>query len=112
MEANRLQAGRIGEEGAAAREKAAIDSARTGDKIPGFDPAAAPLGTDEESAGDRFAPDPKNRRKPASPTDQAADPAGTGRADYGKQDRLILPIIAILFVLVIAAIVAAGLLGA
>jgi hypothetical protein len=29
----------------------AIDCGRTGDKIPGFDPAAAPLGTDEEAAG-------------------------------------------------------------
>jgi hypothetical protein len=28
-----------------------IDSGRTGDKAPGFDPAAAPLGTDEEAAG-------------------------------------------------------------
>lgn len=28
-----------------------IDSGRTGDKIGGFDPAAAPLGTDEEAAG-------------------------------------------------------------
>jgi hypothetical protein len=28
-----------------------IDSGRTGDKIPVFDPAAAPLGTDEEAAG-------------------------------------------------------------
>ena len=93
MEAERLQAGRTGKDGAAVREKAAIDSARTGDKIPGSDPAAAPLGTDEESAGNRFAPDPKNSPKPASPTDQAADPAGTGRRDYGKQDRMVLPVI-------------------
>jgi hypothetical protein len=28
-----------------------IDSGRTGDKVAGFDPAAAPLGTDEEAAG-------------------------------------------------------------
>ena len=28
-----------------------IDSGRTGDKVGGFDPAAAPLGTDEEAAG-------------------------------------------------------------
>lgn len=31
--------------------KHAIDSGRTGDKAPGFDPAAAPLGTDEEAGG-------------------------------------------------------------
>lgn len=28
-----------------------IDSGRTGDKVAGFDPAAAPLGTDDEAAG-------------------------------------------------------------
>jgi hypothetical protein len=28
-----------------------IDSGRTGDKVPALDPAAAPLGTDEEAAG-------------------------------------------------------------
>lgn len=28
-----------------------IDAGRTGDKIPGSDPAAAPLGTDDEAAG-------------------------------------------------------------
>ncbi len=28
-----------------------IDSGRSGDKTPGFDPAAAPLGTDEEAGG-------------------------------------------------------------
>lgn len=28
-----------------------IDSGRTGDKVPAFDPASAPLGTDEEAAG-------------------------------------------------------------
>lgn len=32
--------------------KGAIDSGRTGDKVPFFDPAAAPLGTDDEAAGD------------------------------------------------------------
>jgi hypothetical protein len=31
--------------------RADIDSGRTGDKVPGLDPAAAPLGTDEEAAG-------------------------------------------------------------
>lgn len=28
-----------------------IDSGRTGDKVGGFDPAASPLGTDDEAAG-------------------------------------------------------------
>jgi len=33
------------------RLRADVDSGRTGDKTPGHDPAAAPLGTDEEAAG-------------------------------------------------------------
>jgi hypothetical protein len=28
-----------------------IDEGKTGDKVPGFDPAAAPLGTDDEAGG-------------------------------------------------------------
>ena len=34
-----------------------IDSGRTGDKMPAGDPAAAPLGTDEEAAGTPVAPE-------------------------------------------------------
>jgi hypothetical protein len=34
-----------------------IDSGRTGDKVPAADPAAAPLGTDEEAAGTPIAPE-------------------------------------------------------
>lgn len=34
-----------------AQEKARIDRGAHGDKVPGFDPAAAPLGTDEEASG-------------------------------------------------------------
>jgi|ADGO01.1.fsa_nt_gi hypothetical protein len=37
--------------GAAARLRADIDSGRTGEKVDWPDPAAAPLGTDEEAAG-------------------------------------------------------------
>ena len=39
--------------GDSAQAKGAIDSGRTGDKVPGFDPAAAPLGTDDEAGGAR-----------------------------------------------------------
>lgn len=39
-----------------AQAKDAIDSGQTGDKVPGFDPAAAPLGTDDEAGGARGAP--------------------------------------------------------
>ena len=40
----------------AAQAKHAIDSGATGDKVPGFDPAAAPLGTDDEAGGAGPAP--------------------------------------------------------
>jgi hypothetical protein len=38
------------------RLRADIDMGRTGDKIPNSDPAAAPLGTDEEAAGTPLSP--------------------------------------------------------
>ena len=38
-----------------AQLKADINAGRTGDKCEGFDPAAAPLGTDEEAAGTSIA---------------------------------------------------------
>ena len=37
--------------------RADMDSGRTGDKVPAVDPAAAPLGTDDEAAG--FPPTPE-----------------------------------------------------
>ncbi len=40
-----------------------IDSGRTGDKIPAEDPAAAPLGTDDEAAGIRT---PESAASPAT----------------------------------------------
>lgn len=41
----------------AAELKGDIDSGREGDKVGGFDPAASPLGTDEEASGVRPEPD-------------------------------------------------------
>ena len=35
----------------APQQQARIDRGEEGDKVPGFDPSAAPLGTDEEAAG-------------------------------------------------------------
>jgi hypothetical protein len=40
-----------------ARLRADIDAGKTGDKTPGEDPAAAPLGTDEEAAGTPIDPE-------------------------------------------------------
>jgi len=36
---------------AGARERGAIQKGQTGDKVPGFDPAAAPMETDSEAGG-------------------------------------------------------------
>jgi hypothetical protein len=92
----------------ATRRKAAIDRGLTGDKVPGFDPAAAPLGTDAEAAGAPpvVANDPpllEDAR--ADPAGLAADPSGTGRGFYRMQDRLVWP--AITAVVVAIAIVVA-----
>ena len=88
------------ESAAGTRLKAAIDSGRTRDKVPGFDPSAAPLGTDEEAAGQGIARDPSTRdsaRQAAAGI--AADASGTDRARYRAQDRLVWPVIggAVLF---------------
>jgi hypothetical protein len=40
-----------------ARPRADIEAEETGDKTPGEDPAAAPLGTDEEATGTPIAPE-------------------------------------------------------
>ena len=37
--------------------RADIDSGRTGDKVPSHDPAAAPLGTDDEAGGTSLSPE-------------------------------------------------------
>lgn len=52
-----------------------IQSGRTGDKVPGFDPAAAPLGTDDEAAG---AP-PSPQTVQAARIQEQAGPADGGR---------------------------------
>jgi hypothetical protein len=83
---------------AGTRLKAAIDSGRTGDKVPGFDPAAAPLGTDEKAAGQGIATEGTRRENARqSPAGIAADPSGTDRAVYRAQDRLVWPAVGGLF---------------
>lgn len=62
-----------------------IDSGATGDKVPMPDPAAAPLGTDDEAAGAPPEPDlveaarraeRAGRRSPEHPADRPEDPHG------------------------------------
>jgi hypothetical protein len=54
-----------------------IDAGETGDKVPAFDPAAAPLGTDDEAGGLRAAVDDPPSR-PAATTPIAADSGRPG----------------------------------
>jgi len=86
---------------AATRRKAASDRGLNADKVPGFDPAAAPLGTDAETGGaPPLAADdpplPEGAR--ADPAGLAADPSGTERGSYRMQDRLVWPVIAAMLV--------------
>jgi hypothetical protein len=93
---------------AASRSKAAIDRGLTADKVPGFDPGAAPLGTDDEAAGTpsiAVAEPPLPETARADPAGLAADPSGTDRRRYRMQDRMIWPVIAAVLA-VIAIIVA------
>lgn len=91
-------------DGAAARLRHSIDTGRTGDKVNAFDPAAAPLGTDEEAAGtptpsaplDREVRAANARESPANDAPFAAQPGGARRS------RWALPVIAILAVLLLA----------
>lgn len=46
-----------------ARVRGAIQKGETGDKVPGFDPAAAPLETDAEAGGESVAMEPQARRE-------------------------------------------------
>jgi hypothetical protein len=57
----------------AAREKARIDRGADGDKAPGFDPGAAPLGTDEEAAGAHHIGPPSHRSRIEPPPGQTAN---------------------------------------
>lgn len=93
-----------------ARLKGEIDAGRARDKVPGFDPGAAPLGTDEESAG--TPPAPAGDRAVGSSMariEQAADPKGKDRSVYRVQDRLIWPVILVLILIVASAALAAWL---
>jgi hypothetical protein len=78
------------------RLRADIDAGRTRDKIPNSDPAAAPLGTDEEAAG-----------TPISPAAVAmARDAEVDTAPRHKEDGGLLPYVGA--VVVIATVLAGG----
>src|SRR3954470_4851408 len=72
-----------------AHPKGDIDSGRTGDKVGVFDPALAPLGTDDEAAGAPPSPEQveaaRRKERTASPSDSNpnAPQRGPGVALYG-----------------------------
>lgn len=71
----------------ASQLKSAIDAGRQSDKIAGFDPAAAPLGTDEEAAG---TPSPAMANDAAAvprPPGQTVDPADSIAPDADGRQR-------------------------
>ncbi|MBP2294782.1 hypothetical protein [Azospirillum rugosum] len=76
---------------AAQRLRDATDKGLTGDKVPAADPAASPLGTDDEAAGTRPPPEiatdmevPKDQRTPSGHA-KGADAFMTG--DYRGRDK-------------------------
>ena len=93
---------------AATRRRAATDRGLTADKVPGFDPAAAPLGTDSDAGGAPpvAADPPLPEAARVDPAGLAADPGGNDRSRYRMQDRMIWPAIVIAVLIALAIIVA------
>ena len=93
--------------------KGAVDSGRTRDKVPGFDPGAAPLGTDEESAGAPPFLDgaPRTSVEPGAAAEAAANPNGDDRSRYRAQHRMVWPVIVRLTLTAVAAALVAALLS-
>jgi hypothetical protein len=84
-----------------------IDSGRTGDKIPVEDPAAAPLGTDDEAAGTRpteSAPPRTAERHPPPPPGHARGHEGGPARGLGVAVATMLAVI----VVVLAVMMIAG----
>lgn len=89
--------------------RAQIDQGRTGDKIPAQDPAAAPLGTDDEAAGHAPVASalPDETETTAAPPAPAAPSAPPGHARGEER-----PLVTVLAVgIVTAAAVFLGVLG-
>ena len=90
----------------APQHQARIDRGEEGDKVPGFDPAAAPLGTDEEAAGTPTrirAGRPPSRAKPEpgltpAPEDSIAPDAAPHKGRAGT----VWPVAAVIAAVVIA----------
>lgn len=90
----------------AAQEKARIDRGAESDKVPGFDPGAAPLGTDEEAAGTptrpRAPPPPTGARPQPGLTPAPGDSIAPDAAPYKGRPNAAWPIAIMVAVLVVA----------
>jgi len=93
------QPGRRGSTTAQLRDD--IQSGRTGDKVAGFDPAASPLGTDDEAAGTPPSPETvhatraqEQAGRPSSATKNAATPELQPNARLGGQKGMTLAAVA------------------
>jgi cobalamin biosynthesis Mg chelatase CobN len=107
----------------AAADRGAIDQGKTGDKVSGFDPAAAPMEADAEAGGEATAPDmssiPRGPSLTAQPLGVEVEP-GFNAASHGSAMRRFdqdgsksrgipgWPIMIILAVVVIAAVLFLG----
>jgi hypothetical protein len=78
------------ETSASTRLKALIDSGALGDKAPGFDPAAAPLGVDDEAGGARPNPEIPPERADGSPNAVTPELAPHGRAPRAPAGMAVL----------------------
>lgn len=93
-----------------------INKGRTGDKVAGTDPAAAPLGTDEEAAGTppsgaEIAQARRAERKAdAAPAPNAANPDQTPTGSSGR-DINLMPIVTAVILAAVLALVVWGLLA-
>jgi hypothetical protein len=84
-----------------------IDSGRTGDKVPWSDPAAAPLGTDEEAAGTPPSPADVEAARMAERRSVRADTLARGAGP--RPPGLLAPVLSVLAVMVLLAALAVAL---
>ncbi|MER8613982.1 hypothetical protein [Mesorhizobium sp. M0435] len=93
-----------------AQARGDIDAGREGDKTPGIDPAAAPVETDAESAGDAPATNPAPPRETPEFTNQAsyANAMRPLRDEPDVQPRRYWPVLVIAAFVVLAAAVFVG----
>ena len=83
----------------AAQLKGDIDSGRTGDKVGVFDPALAPLGTDDEAAG---APPSREAIATARRQERGGPAGGGGNAPQGGPRVVLYGFIAFIAVVALA----------